>query len=355
MAEQQNNYIDFGAFFKTLWQRRKVFYWVLPITFVLSCAFILCVPRYYKVEVVLAPEAQSSTPSSSLMALASTFGFDIGSMTSRDAIYPLIYPDVISSPNFIIRLFDIPITTADGEYSDTYYNYLVEKTKLPFWKRWKAKIKKMFSSDDSSVVVVNPAAQDDRRSVFWLTKKEKGVVTMLSENISCVVDKQTEVVTISLIDQDPLVCATMADSICGMLQSFMTTYRTQKARVDIEYYSKVMNEAYREYLDISEKYIQYVDGHKGIQLEKYRIELQNLESEMQIKYSAYTTFQKQYMTSQARLQENTPVFTVINSASIPLRPYGPKRTIFVLVMLFLATIVTSMILGKDQLKSLLFS
>ena len=51
--------MDFTALFKTLWNRRKVFYWLWPITFVLSSALILCVPRYYTCEVILAPEAQS--------------------------------------------------------------------------------------------------------------------------------------------------------------------------------------------------------------------------------------------------------------------------------------------------------
>ena len=73
------------------------------------------------------------------------------------------------------------------------------------------------------------------------------------------------------------------------------------------------------------------------------------ETEMQIKQAAYTSFQKQYLATQARLQENTPVFTVMQSASVPLQPAGPKRMIFVLAMLFLATFVTGFVLCKDLL------
>ena len=43
------------------------------------------------------------------------------------------------------------------------------------------------------------------------------------------------------------------------------------------------------------------------------------ETEMQIKEAAYTSFQKQYLATQARLQENTPVYTIIQSATIPPR------------------------------------
>lgn len=350
---QENSYIDIGAIFRTIWQRRKVFYIVLPVTFVLACAFILCVPRYYRVEVKLAPEVQSSTPSTSLMALASTFGFDVGSMMSRDAIYPVLYPDIVSSANFLVKLFDMPVTTIDEEYSATYYQYIVEKKRYPFWKRWKGKLKKLLSSDD----VVSNNKQRNRSSsdgsdidVFWLSENQKGVVAVMKENIQCDVDKKTDVVTITVSDQDPLICALLADSVCAALQSFITEYRTSKARVDMLYYKNVMDSAYKEYLHESERYTRYIDGHKDLSLEKYRVEAQNLESEMQIKFSAYTSFQKQYMATQARIQENTPMFTVMQSAIVPLRPAGPKRMIFVLAMLIFATLVTVTVVCWKQIR-----
>jgi uncharacterized protein involved in exopolysaccharide biosynthesis len=97
-----------------------------------------------------------------------------------------------------------------------------------------------------------------------------------------------------------------------------------------------------------------VDSHSGINLEKYRIEAQNLETEMEIKQAAYTSFQKQYLATQARLQENTPAFTVLQSSTIPLKPAGPKRMIFVLGMIFFATIITACVICKDILIKMFF-
>ena len=46
--------IDLRVVFKKIWSRRKLFYKVLPITFVVSCAYILCKPRYctYSLNIV---------------------------------------------------------------------------------------------------------------------------------------------------------------------------------------------------------------------------------------------------------------------------------------------------------------
>ena len=40
----------------------------------------------------------------------------------------------------------------------------------------------------------------------------------------------------------------------------------------------------------------------------------------------------------ARVQERTPAFTILQPASVPVKPAGPKRMIFVLVVVFLTFI-----------------
>ena len=258
----------------------------------------------------------------------------------------MIYPEIVSSPDFLVKLFDAHITTADGEYYGTYYDYLQTKVKAPFWIRWKNKLRSLRPSKNTPLVV-QPMGRDNKR-VFLLSKSQWEAINTMQDKISCSVNKKTEVITISMTEHDPLVCAEMVDSVCAGLQTFITDYRTVKYRTDLQYYEDIMDTAYREYQEASRRYTSYVDSHGGMYLEQYRVKAKNLETEMQLKEAAYTSFQKQYLATQARLQENTPVFTVIQSASVPIQPAGPRRVVFVLAMLVLATIVTSAILCKDQ-------
>ena len=349
--DEQTNPIK--AMFVTLWERRKVFYWLWPATFVLACALILCVPRYYTCDVLLAPEAQNVGASGSLQSLASSFGFDMRSMTSQDAVYPQLYPDLLASPDFLVNLFDTQVSTADGKYEGTYYDYLRTQHRFVFWKRWKYKVKSWITPQEPAPVLKNKS--DKKVDVFCLSKQQWNVLELMQQNIECTVDKKTDAITISVTAQDKLVCAIMADSVCAALQNFITEYRTVKNRTDLKYYEDVMNSAYGEYQEASKKYIRFVDSHSGINLEQYRIEAQNLETEMQLKQAAYTSFQKQYLATQARLQENTPVFTVLQSASVPKKPAGPKRMLFVLAMLVLATGVAFCVLCKEQLVALILA
>ena len=94
--------IDLRVVFNKIWSRRKLFYKVLPITFVLSCAIILCVPRYYTSSLSLAPEiGNSSSMGGTLGSLASSFGLDLGAMETTDAINPMLYPDLMEDNGFV--------------------------------------------------------------------------------------------------------------------------------------------------------------------------------------------------------------------------------------------------------------
>ncbi len=76
---------------------------------------------------------------------------------------------------------------------------------------------------------------------------------------------------------------------------------------------------------------------------------------MQLQYNAYTQIAAQLLAAEAKVQEETPAFTTLQSATVPLIPEAPKKKKIVLVFLFLAFVATSVwVLNKEnQLKPLL--
>ena len=92
---------------------------------VLALGVAFSVPKRYTVEVALAPESSGDVDMGGLSSLASMAGINIGGMGS-DAIVPDLYPMIVHSKDYLVRLFDIPVTTMDGELSTTYYDYLLE-------------------------------------------------------------------------------------------------------------------------------------------------------------------------------------------------------------------------------------
>lgn len=337
-----NNKTALGQIFEKLWAKRLKFILIWVVTFALSCLIIIPQPRYYDCTVKLAPESGESGMGG-IAALASFVNLDIGGMTGGDAIYPMLYPDVFSSPEFIVDLMKIQVSTYDGQLETDYYTYLNRHQKSniitkPFYKA-KSSIKKALTPKDAnakknsaSVYEIDP---------FNLSKRESQIAEIITNKIKCDVDRKTDVISITIRDQDRKVCALLADSVSSHLQNFITDYRTMKSRQDLAYYKTLADSAKAEYDRAIVVYSHYQDSHRKSSLQQTQDFGEQLRNDLETKLTIYNTFNAQYQAAKAKVQEKTPAFTTLKSATIPQKPAGPKRKMFIIVMLFLATVATA--------------
>lgn len=345
MEDQRNNpeIIDLREIARKIWANKRLFYKVLPITFVLSCLYIVSLPRYYTSEVKLAPELESSMGGGGLSALASSFGFDLSDMQTNDAITPLLYPDLMEDNGFVYSLMDIKVVNQDGDIRATYHDYLKKYQKKAWWAYPIGWLKSLL-----------PKAKDKGGSKgafdpYNLTKKEDAIFDKVRKNIKLSIDKKTGVITINVTSQDALISKTLGDSIQERLQVFITQYRTNKARTDYEYYKELTAEAKKEYDQVRRKYAHMSDANTHITLLSATQKVEDVANDMQLKFTAYTTLNTQLQTAKAKVQERTPAFTVIKGAAVPVKPAGPKRMLFVIGMMILAFFGTCFHIVKKDL------
>lgn len=346
--EQNKDIIDLTEVYQQLKKKKKVFFIVLPIVFALSCLWIFPEPRFYKCDVTLAPEMTGEDLGGGLASVASQFGVNVGG-GGTDAIYPTLYPDVMNSNEFIINLLKIKIKTLDGSISTDYYTYMTKHQK----KNWLKQPFKKIMGGIASVFIKKDTLQSKSKgtamNAFQMSKKDYDLVQGLKQKITCNVDKKTEVITISVQDQDPLVSAIMADSVRQHLQNFIIQYRTNKARIDVQHYSKLTKDAKKEYDASVIKYSSFCDANQDVQLQSFMSKRDELENEMQLKFNTYSALRTQLEAMKAKLQEKTPAFTTLQNATVPVLPAGPKRMIFVIGMCIMATFVTAFWLTRKSL------
>lgn len=331
--------LDFGKLKQDMRKHKKQYYKVLGITFVLACIYLFSLHNVYKCEVMLAPELSRSSSSNSLISLANSFGMRLGSGTSSgEALFPTLYPNMVNSVDFKTKLFPIQVHKKDSTRMMTYYDYLLNEQKIPWWSKAKQSTLRfligLFVTPDTNV-------NNTQLNPFLLTKQQKAIADLLGKKISCDVDPKTLVITIGVTDQDPLICATVADSVKTHLQQAITDYRTRKARVDLEYNQKLFRETKARYDKARQAYAAFADANQDVILESVRSKRTDLENEMQLRYNAYTQVATQLQAAEAKVQEETPAFTTIQSATVPVEKAGPARAKRVLIFLFLAFIGTT--------------
>lgn len=341
--------IDVQAIAKLLWQKRKFMAKVCGAFFIVSSIYLFSVPRGYVASVMLAPETSNTSGiSGSLSSLASIAGVKIDGETD-DAIYPMIYPDIVSSNQFLVDLFKVGVKTADGKIDTDLYTYLTKHQRVAWWNKVLLPAKnfiKSLKSDTSGPMdegVITP---------FWLSRKNSEICRFISSSITCRVDKKTDVITLTFTAQDPLVAATMVDSIRVHLQEYITAYRTNKARNDLEYAQKLFEESSISYEKAKQKYATYCDAHMNAILQSFISEQESLENDLQMAYNEYTQVSQQVQVAKAKVQERTPAFTIVQCASVPQKPSSPKRMLGILASLILGFVSASaVVLFKNELKA----
>jgi hypothetical protein len=358
IGQQKKKDVDIKHLFQLGWKHRKLYYKVLPIVFVIACIYALSIPKVYKCEVMLAPELSTTRTNNSLSQLARSFGMKLGSNLlggSSEALLPNLYPDLMNSVDFKTSLFDIQVCAEDSVVPKSYYDYLQNDQKRPWWSALIGgtigAVVDLFAEEDTTEI----AGEKKKVNPFKLTKKQTAIAKVIAKKVKCDVDQKTLVITIDVLDQDPVICATVADSVKARLQQFITDYRTNKARIDLEYNQHLCAESKVRYEKARQRYVEFADANQDVILQSVRTKLTDLENDMQLQFNAYQTYVAQVQNAEAQVQQETPAFMTLQSATVPLIADSPVKKKIVLVFLFLAFVGTSVyVLHKEgELKPLL--
>lgn len=343
MATDNSQEIDLRAVLKRVISKKWRIIIVAAIAFAVSCIMIFPVPRYYTASVELAPELDLQTGwGGGIADIASSMGLNLNDGLTLDAISPELYPELLKSNNFVINLIDCKVKSSDGKINTTYYDYLAQYQKYSPWAKAIGAVASIFKSEESG-------GDGGKKSIdpFKLTKEEDDIFNVIKGSIRCSVDKKTDVITIVVEDQDPLIAATMSNAAMHQLQEFITRYRTSKARNDVDYYTKLTKEAKAQYEKARRLYGGYSDANMDVLLQSFKSRQEDLENNMQLKFNTYSGLNTQLEAAKAKLQERTPAFTVLKSASVPIRPAGPKRMMFVAGFTLMALFISVVYFSRD--------
>lgn len=330
-----------------VWGERKFVLKACGYAVLIGLVIAFSIPREYTANAMIAPELSDNKTTGGLSSLAAMAGFNLNVTSTADAIYPDLYPDIVTSTPFITGLFNVQVKDLDEEVDTTLYCYLNEHQRVPWWTLitsapFKALgwVISLFTEEEKEDAILDP---------FHLTKEEADIVKELSERINVSVDKKTGVTTLSVTMQDARISACLTDTVVRRLQDYITEYRTTKARQDFQFQEKLFERKKKEYEKAQENYAKFADANKNIILLSYRAEQERLENEMRLAYQVYTSVAQLLQMAEAKVQEITPVYTIIEPATIPIKASKPRKTLMLLGIVFLTGLccVSWILFGRD--------
>lgn len=315
---------------------RKTIYKAASIGLIIGVIIAICIPKQYTAEVTLSPE-MSSNKGTGLSGLAASFlGSDVAMGDGTDALNASLSADIVSSTPFLLELSTMEIPASKG-VNMTLNTYLDEEY-VPWWSYvigFPSIIidgaKSLFIEEDELVY-----SNRTNKGVIELSQKESKKIEVLKNTITAIVDKKTSMTTVAVTLQNPKVAAVLADSVVKKLQEYIIDYRTTKAKEDCIYLEKLFKERQQEYYAAQKEYANYIDSHDNIILQSVRAEQERLQNDMSLAYQVYSQVANQLQVARAKVQEEKPVFAVVEPAVVPLNPSGVSKKIYVLAFILLS-------------------
>ena len=331
---------------------RKKIYKAAGIGLIIGVIVAISIPKQYTVEVTLSPE-MGNNKGGGLSGLAASFlGSGVSMGDGTDALNASLSADIVSSTPFLLELSNMKVPVSGSE-EISLSSYLNEESS-PWWGyvigfpgMVIGGVKSLFTENEDEPISSDKVS----RGAIELSKKETEKIETLKKMIAAAVDKKTSMTSISVTFQNPKVAAVVADSVVKKLQEYIIDYRTFKAKEDCIYLEKLFKERQQEYYAAQKKYADYLDSHDNIILQSVRTEQERLQNDMSLAYQVYSQVASQLQVARAKVQEEKPVFAVVEPAVVPLEPSGTSRKVYVLAFIFLSVciVISWNLFGKDLL------
>jgi uncharacterized protein involved in exopolysaccharide biosynthesis len=297
---------------------------------IIGLLYALSLRNEYTASVRVMPELKSATGGGGfgeLRSLAGLAGVNLDNAGASETIRPDLYPDVLQSTPFTIYLLHQSVSTTSKSVSSL-QSYMTNEAKSG-----------LFGKSDDEKRQTKQKAKAIASAAVELTEEQEALSNELAKRISVATDKKNGIITLSAMMPDPKVAATIASKTLEYLSKYVSDYRTGKARQQVNFLAKQTNEARRRYEAAEFALYNYRDKNRSLFLNTAKIEEQRLQADYTLAQEIYTNLSRQLEQSRIKVQEEEPVFQVLEPARVPSHKSGPKRTILIIGFAFFGAIV----------------
>jgi len=300
---------------------------IISFVFVLvGISTALLLPVIYSSSTTFINSQTESSSASGLSGVASLVGINLSGMSSGSEIPPTMYPQIGESVEFKRTLVD---------------SYIDEKEQIKL-----GDFLANYNSIEKSVT--------ENSNKLFISEFENELFDVMNDVISISVYQKEGFVTISANMPNSEYAANTCINAREILQKIIIDSRIKSAKQKLEYSEKQLASKRIEFEEIQNKLAYFNDSNINLVTSSVINERDKLEAEFQIINAVMIELSKQVEQRKLQVSEDTPVFSIVKEASMPVKRSSPKRTQVVLIFGFVGIIVSVFyILIKDPFKQIL--
>lgn len=350
--------IDLAELARQLWARRRIVWITTAVVFLIGLLVALVSPEEYEANVVLMPQSSDASGgigSGLLRQFSGLASLGLGGAggSAGGTLSPDLYPEITQSTPFFLDVMDeeLYFSTLDTTVSFTQYFGEIERPGLlDYLKTYTVGLPRLLiglpirfvnlfkDSPTAPVLVQSPstdsaATASPAQAPLRLTGRQRSVMNKLKGRITTTVE-ENGTVKIAVEMPDPLVAAEATEMATAYLTNYILEYRTEKSQQDLRFIEAQYSDKKARYEAIQRRLARFRDRNMNIISETALIEQQQLEAENQLALGLYESLAQQLEQAKIKVQEETPVFKVLEPIQVPLSPSSPNRELILILSLF---------------------
>jgi uncharacterized protein involved in exopolysaccharide biosynthesis len=340
--DQNSDEIDLKDLIIPIWKARKQILTTAIIFAIFGGIIGFLTPATYTASSTFLPQTAQGGGglSGSLGGLASLAGIDLNSSVSGGDIPPSMYATVLASEPFLKRILDTKIWV-NGD-SVVYRTYLENQpsSALGIFQEYTiglpGKVIGLFSTNEEIKQTKNEV-----QGLQPLSNNEFGLINSVSGKVSIVNDKKEGIITLSVIESDPIIAAQVTKVTEKVLQDWISEHKMKNAKAQYDFIVKQFEAKQKEFFFIQDQLAEYMDRNQNVLSATYLTRLERLQAEFDLVNTVYSELAKQKEQAAIQLSKETPTFSVLDPVKVPKYKTSPKRINYIVFSFFIGLLLSS--------------
>jgi len=302
----------------------RIIGWILFLVVSIGTMYAFIAPDEYTVHTQVVRESDVEAPSGLSGGLSALRGLGISVSGAGSGLTPDSYPEILSSRE--VRL---------GVARDTFYfpdferrMTLVERIQIPTGIVDHVKtvardlIQQVTGGSEEA-----PGQFDSKYPSLLELKAAKFAGGFVTSSINV----ENGLMGIRVTTSSPELSTSVSESYLRHLEQRVRSIRTGKAKQNLEFVDKRFEQVKDELRAAEERLAQFVDRNQNLNSAQLRTERDRLQRQVEFKSDLFSEIQTQRTQAQIELQRVSPVITVVEAPTPPLKPSAPSRILIIVL------------------------
>lgn len=326
-----------------IYTNKLYIFYSMILSILLGIVLFFGTPTEYKVDVKLLPESTNQDSNNMLRQLGGGGGVLMGGNLNRpqiDLIDPILYSEILSSTPFLFNLLEETFNHSElGEMTLREYYKLHKKDDIfTLVKKYTLQLPSQFKRKQDEL------SDEQLKKAFLemgiLESSDALAINDIKGKFSISYKPNLGFISFSVTFYDRVMTKQLAEKATASIIAYLVEYRSSKAIKNLNFVQKRYDEAKNNFFKSQESLAAFRDSNFNVQSSSFKVREERLLAEFNQASGVYNTIVQQLELAKVKVQEETPIFSVIEPPIMPRSKFKPNGLLISAAVIFLGFILS---------------